>query len=64
MLASKLKGPGGRHDNDHADVRAIDIVPTKLEILAEVEPYLPANRYERDSGFGYCIITSCRSEVV
>ena len=35
-----LDGPGGRHDNDFADIRAIEILPTSDE-LASKDPYLP-----------------------
>ena len=47
------QGPGisitfeKRHDNDYADVKSIQIIPTKEEIVFdEVTPYLPANTYE------------------
>ena len=33
-------GPGGRHDNDHADIRKIEILPTSDELAAK-DPYLP-----------------------
>lgn len=35
-----LDGPGGRHDNDFADIRTIEILPTSDE-LASKDPYLP-----------------------
>ena len=35
-----LDGPGGRHDNDFADIRKIEILPTSDE-LASKDPYLP-----------------------
>jgi hypothetical protein len=34
-------GPGGRHDNDHADIQKIEILPTSDELAAK-EPYLPS----------------------
>ena len=37
---NSLDGPGGRHDNDFADIRAIEILPTSDE-LASKDPYLP-----------------------
>ncbi|KAJ5924771.1 hypothetical protein N7466_008958 [Penicillium verhagenii] len=40
--ADKPKGPGGRHDNDHADICNIDIMPS-FEEIASIQPeYLPA----------------------
>ncbi|KKK26527.1 hypothetical protein ARAM_006130 [Aspergillus rambellii] len=33
--------PGGRHDNDHADISAIQILPTLDEILSPRGEYLP-----------------------
>ena len=45
-----LDGPGGRHDNDFADIRAIEVLPTSDE-LASKDPYLPRvqETNERDS---------------
>lgn len=45
-----LDGPGGRHDNDFADIRTIEILPTSDE-LASKDPYLPRvqETNERDS---------------
>ena len=37
-----LQLPGGRHDNDHPDIRAISIIPTCDEIFSSYEDYLPA----------------------
>lgn len=33
--------PGGRHDNDFADYRAIEIVPTVDEMKSTADPFLP-----------------------
>ncbi|KZV73611.1 hypothetical protein PENSPDRAFT_732801 [Peniophora sp. CONT] len=33
-------GPGGRHDNDHADFQSIAILPTADELGCEIPPYL------------------------
>lgn len=45
-----LDGPGGRHENDFADIRAIEVLPTSDE-LASKDPYLPRvqETNERDS---------------
>jgi hypothetical protein len=40
-LADIQVAPGGRHDNDHADFRSIEIVPTAEEALCEAGPFLP-----------------------
>ena len=32
---------GGRHNNDHADFRKIQIMPTIEELMSTEEPYLP-----------------------
>ncbi|KAG0278676.1 hypothetical protein BGZ95_003404 [Linnemannia exigua] len=46
---SSLNGPGelasqgSRHDNDHAMIGKIDILPTRDEVLCRDEPYLPIN---------------------
>ncbi|KAL4993401.1 hypothetical protein BDV10DRAFT_179218 [Aspergillus recurvatus] len=40
--------PGGRHDNDHADICKIKIMPTFQEILSPRSEYLPVRI--RDSG--------------
>ena len=37
---SGLVGPGGRHDNDHADINMITILPTPDEIYCTDEPFL------------------------
>ncbi len=34
---------GPRHDNDHADFRAIAVMPTAAELLALREPFVPPN---------------------
>ncbi|KAG0279756.1 hypothetical protein BGZ95_000288 [Linnemannia exigua] len=39
----KLALQGPRHDNDHAMIAKIDLVPTRDEILCRDEPYLPIN---------------------
>lgn len=36
------KPPGGRHDNDHADIRKIKIMPTYEEILSNEAEFLPS----------------------
>ena len=33
--------PGGRHSNDHADFREINVVPTIEELVAREQPFLP-----------------------
>ena len=45
-----LSGPGTfsidgqpRHDNDHADITRISIIPTSDEVLCDKRPYLPFN---------------------
>ncbi|KAK4552285.1 hypothetical protein LTR86_010455 [Recurvomyces mirabilis] len=35
-----INGPGGRHDNDHADFRQIAIFPTRDELLSKGKPFL------------------------
>lgn len=40
--------PGGRHDNDHSDVRDIQILPTFDEINSQHPEYLPIQGQERD----------------
>lgn len=40
----ELEGPGGRHENDHADFRKIQIVPTEEEVLCKQASYVPMNR--------------------
>ncbi|EPQ31850.1 uncharacterized protein PFL1_00049 [Pseudozyma flocculosa PF-1] len=37
-----LRGAGPRHDNDHADITKIQIVPTHSELSSSVAPYIPA----------------------
>lgn len=32
-------GPGGRHDNDHADYRKVKILPTSDEFLSNTDPF-------------------------
>ncbi|KAG1673298.1 hypothetical protein FOA52_002578 [Chlamydomonas sp. UWO 241] len=39
-LENVQSGPGGRHDNDHADFRSIEICPTSSEALCTRQPYL------------------------
>ncbi|KAF2009446.1 P-loop containing nucleoside triphosphate hydrolase protein [Aaosphaeria arxii CBS 175.79] len=36
-----LRSAGPRHNNDHEDVRHIQILPTFEEIMANIRPYLP-----------------------
>lgn len=36
-----VEPPGGRHDNDHADFREINVLPTPGEILSPHTEYLP-----------------------
>jgi AAA domain len=38
--AADENGPGGRHDNDFAEIRKISILPTPDELLSK-DPYLP-----------------------
>lgn len=35
---------GPRHDNDHASIETITIVPTEEEVLCQIPPYLPPNK--------------------
>ena len=35
----QAEGPGGRHDNDHADFRKVRIYPTRDELLSKMQPY-------------------------
>ncbi|KAJ5386370.1 NF-X1 finger and helicase protein [Penicillium cosmopolitanum] len=42
-LISNWDGPGGRHDNDHADVCRIQILPSSEEISSLRAEYLPLN---------------------
>ncbi|KAI9668499.1 MAG: hypothetical protein M1829_005377 [Trizodia sp. TS-e1964] len=37
--------PGGRHDNDHADHKKINIMPTADELLSKDRPYLRTAEY-------------------
>ena len=39
-LAGDEEGPGGRHDNDSADIREISILPSFNELECKDEPYL------------------------
>ena len=40
--AAVASWPGGRHDNDREDFRAIEVVPTAAELAAGVRaPFLP-----------------------
>ena len=39
-LCDALNGPGGRHDNDHADYHDIAILPTAEEIMCRQPPFL------------------------
>lgn len=34
-LSRMFRPPGGRHDNDHADIVDVEIVPTQSELVAE-----------------------------
>ncbi|KAF1814036.1 P-loop containing nucleoside triphosphate hydrolase protein [Eremomyces bilateralis CBS 781.70] len=38
-LAASAESPGGRHDNDFADFRRIDIFPTSDEFLSTTKPF-------------------------
>lgn len=41
-----LRQPGGpRHDNDHADYRKVSIAPTQQQVLCDIPPFLPRNRW-------------------
>lgn len=42
-LADAYAGPGGRHDNDKANYRDIQLVPTEEEIVCQQAPYLPVS---------------------
>lgn len=37
---NEKSSPGGRHDNDFADFRAIDILPTADELISKEKPFL------------------------
>jgi SpoVK/Ycf46/Vps4 family AAA+-type ATPase len=39
-----LKEPGGRHSNDHANFRDIEILPSTDEISSDADPFLPLAR--------------------
>ncbi|EEB99136.1 hypothetical protein MPER_01240, partial [Moniliophthora perniciosa FA553] len=42
-------GPGGRHDNDFEDFRAISNIPTPAEIMSKAKPYLlPSSAFEKE----------------
>ncbi|KAG1675264.1 hypothetical protein FOA52_016295 [Chlamydomonas sp. UWO 241] len=43
-LEDLQSGPGGRHDNDHADFRSIEVCPASGEALCMTLPYLPCVR--------------------
>jgi len=40
--------PGGRHDNDHKDYKAISIMPTADELLSKERPFLRTADYVED----------------
>jgi hypothetical protein len=42
-LRNSYEGPGGRHDNDFADVDLIRVAPTHEELICPTEPFLPGN---------------------
>ncbi|KAI0466524.1 hypothetical protein F4859DRAFT_507316 [Xylaria cf. heliscus] len=42
-LPGHLSASGRRHDNDHADITKISILPTRDEILSARDEYLPSN---------------------
>ncbi|KAI0448301.1 hypothetical protein F5B21DRAFT_522698 [Xylaria acuta] len=42
-LPGRLSASGRRHDNDHADITNISILPTHDEIVSAREEYLPSN---------------------
>ncbi|WVQ96520.1 hypothetical protein IAU59_003625 [Kwoniella sp. CBS 9459] len=41
--AGSLHPAGPRHDNDHTDIRSIQSLPTHVELICNVPPFLPAN---------------------
>eukprot|EP00051_Salpingoeca_urceolata_P025827 m.470433 g.470433 ORF g.470433 m.470433 type:complete len:1716 (-) comp20369_c0_seq2:130-5277(-) len=41
--------PGGRHDNDHANYRDIEVIPTAAELTCRDKPFLPFAPSENDS---------------
>lgn len=43
--SGRLRPAGPRHDNDHADYRKVQLVPTCGELLCREDPYLPENRW-------------------
>lgn len=50
-------GPGGRHDNDHADFRKIGIYPTTDEFLSTQPPYYQTAREVADTDKGVRVST-------
>jgi hypothetical protein len=48
----ELRPTGPRHDNDFADFMRISTVPTQLEVLCPVVPYLPQNSAEAKHHLG------------
>lgn len=40
-FVTQKQPPGGRHDNDHADIQGVKIMPTLQEILSPRSEYLP-----------------------
>ena len=41
VYPKQIKPPGGRHDNDHADINRIEIFPTTEEIISDQPDFLP-----------------------
>ncbi|KAG9254027.1 P-loop containing nucleoside triphosphate hydrolase protein [Emericellopsis atlantica] len=47
-IHAQMGGPGGRHDNDHADFRKVRIYPSRDELLAHSPPfYLTADEVQQ-----------------
>ncbi|KAF4979928.1 hypothetical protein FZEAL_3970 [Fusarium zealandicum] len=41
----KIQTPGGRHDNDFADISDISILPTYEEVISDIPDYLPSTNF-------------------
>ena len=48
VIDSTRSAPGGRHDNDHVDFRAITILPTTDELQSTEQPFLRTTSYLTD----------------
>lgn len=46
--------PGGRHDNDKADITNISIFPTRAEISSDAPEFLPWTMLVADCGKSHC----------